>query len=89
MAFYYEKCCALLGVLLIGLMTVGCNSLDPNKFGMPNLGSPGTAETQRNRAVRFDPYPEPDVGPYTEGLRPRGYEKPLAEPLRARWPIIE
>lgn len=89
MSPFPPKYCALLGMLLIPLATVGCQSFNPNKFGMPSFSKPGTAETQQNRAVRFDPYPETDVGPETGGMRPRDYSKPLAEPLRARWPILE
>ena len=84
-----KKCRNLLCILTIILMTVvGCNA-NPKKFGMPNLQHPGTAAAQRSRAVRFDPYPEPNMAPETEGLRPREYSQPLAEPLRSRWPILE
>lgn len=92
MSPYHKKYYALFGSFLIVLTTIGCQSLgltNSQKFGTPNFKQPGTAEAQQNRAVRFDPFPETNVGPETEGMRPRGYSKPLAEPLRGRWPIYE
>ena len=69
--------------LLATVVTVGvggCAGLAP-----PNWFHPGPAEIQQGRAAQFDPYPDNDVGPSILGARPRGYEKPPAEPLRARW----
>jgi hypothetical protein len=71
-----------LGLILVGMtlgVLAGCASV-----ATPNWGQPGTADAQRRRAERFDPYPETDVGPGGLGVRPRGFEQPLAEPLRAR-----
>jgi len=51
----------------------------------PRLFHPGTAEQQQQRATRFDPYAENDIAPAIAGARPREYDKPLAEPARARW----
>ncbi len=45
-------------VALIFLVLAGCQSTAP-----PSLAHPGPAQVQQNRAVRFDPYPENDVGP--------------------------
>jgi hypothetical protein len=72
-----------LGLILIGMtlgVLAGCASV-----ATPNWGQPGTADLQRRRAERFDPYPETDVGPDDSSVRPRGFQQPLAEPLRARW----
>jgi hypothetical protein len=44
---------------------------------------PESLERQRERAVRFDPYPESDVGPDIVGGRPPGYQRELPEPERA------
>lgn len=66
--------------LLIGSL-VGCRSLDP-----PSIAHPGTAQHQQMRAERFDPYPENEPGPAITGGRPSGYEKPIPEVDRARWP---
>lgn len=71
---------AFFGLILLGL--AGCQST-----AMPSLRHPGSAQTQQNRAVRFDPYPENDVGPAMVGVRPRGYENPIPEPSRARWQL--
>jgi hypothetical protein len=60
------------------LSLTGCFSLAP-----PQWGHPGTATEQQKRAIRFDPYPENDIGPATN-TQPRDYV-PLAEPARARW----
>ncbi|MGD9128385.1 MAG: hypothetical protein PVH19_13495 [Planctomycetia bacterium] len=90
---FLPKCRNLLGIFAIVLTTSGCQALldwnSSSKFGVPNFQKPGTAKEQQSRAIRFDPYAEEGVGPQTEGLRPREYSKPLAEPLRARWPIVE
>ncbi len=52
---------------------------------MPDLHRPGRLDEQRTRAVVFDPYPENEAGPPITGARPRDYQKPIAEPGRARW----
>jgi hypothetical protein len=46
---------------------------------------PGDADTQQKVALRYDPYPEPDLGTPMAGTRPREYEVPPADPARARW----
>jgi len=67
----------LLAFLLVG-STGGCMS-------GPKWLHPGPAPYQQDKAVRFDPYPDNDIGPAMVGVRPRDYDKPLAEPSRARW----
>lgn len=66
-----------LGLVLIGV-TGGCMS-------GPRWLHPGPAAYQQDKAARFDPYPDNDIGPALVGVRPRDYDKPLAEPGRARW----
>jgi hypothetical protein len=62
-------------------------------IGRPSWGAPGTIDEQQNRAVVHDPYPDNDAGPAIEGGRPRDFQKPLAQPVRAnplgnlRWPF--
>ena len=68
----------LLATALVG--QVGCA-----KVALPDWGNPGTADMQRRRAEQYDPYAEPDVGPNIAGGRPRGFQTPLAEPLRGQW----
>lgn len=60
------------------LMAGGCASLPPH------FSHPGTIEQQRRRATIHDPYGDPDLAPYLDGLRPRDYLEPLAEPVRNR-----
>lgn len=67
----------LTGVAALGL--TGCRGVD-----LPNWCCPGPFKHQQNVAERFDPHPENDVGPEVIGARPREYQKPVAEPLRAR-----
>jgi hypothetical protein len=69
---------ALYGLFFFCL--AGCASV-----ARPSLAHPGSAPVQQSRAVRFDPYPENEPGPALVGVRPREYEKPIAEPSRARW----
>ena len=77
----YKNLTAALAVLIL-LAFAGCQST-----AGPSLRSPGSAQAQQQRAVRFDPYPENEPGPAMVGVRPRGYENPISEPSRARWHI--
>ena len=52
---------------------------------LPDVFHPGTLEQQRRSAERFDPYPENNLGPAVEGVRPRGFDQPWSEPVDARW----
>jgi hypothetical protein len=67
---------------LVWVSCLGCNTGTVR----PNWGNPGKIEEQRYRAVRFDPYPEADIGPDTDS-RPRDYGNALPEPARARWTL--
>lgn len=64
----------------------GCASL-----GKPTWQSDANARTQQRRAVRFDPYPQDDIGStlfreaLMDGSRPRDYNEPVAEIRRSRW----
>lgn len=49
-------------------------------FGYPR----GTMQQQQHRAVLRDPFYDQDVGPEVVGGRPRGLDKPLAEPARVQ-----
>ena len=70
----------LLAVALLAM--AGCKTTKT-----PDLFNPGTVDSQRRDATRFDPYPEPGVGPSVEGARPPGFEQPVPETNRARWVI--
>jgi len=77
----------LLAASGIGLLAlVGCASM-----AKPTLPVSLSARGQQRRAVRFDPYPQDDIGPYLfreplmDGTRPRDYNEPVAEIRRSRW----
>lgn len=67
------------GLSLILTLLAGCGWLP-----RVNWCRPGPAPYQQQEAVRFDPYPENDLGPPVLGGRPQSYENPPAEPVRAR-----
>lgn len=75
----------LLGLSLVALSSASCA---PNGtfLGLqrPFQQAPGPIEYQRNRANLNDPYPDPVAGP-DMGIRPREFDKPLAEPVRSRY----
>lgn len=74
-----RRCMEVVAVLLVA-GAAGCADV-----ARPSLFHPGPADYQQRRAERYDPYPEKDVGPPVVGARPREYENPPAEVLRARW----
>ncbi len=68
-------------VLMLGVLgTVGCRTTET-----PQFYTTRDSQQQQAAAQRFDPYPETDVAPEALGSRPRDYQKPVAEPSRARW----
>ncbi len=50
----------------------GCSS----SVARPNWLNPGEIGYQRQQALRYDPYPEDDLGPPIVGGRPREYDRP-------------
>ena len=46
---------------------------------------PGPAPIQRSRAEAYDPYPDAAASPQIVGGRPRDYDRPMPEALRAQW----
>jgi hypothetical protein len=66
----------VLGTFLVA--TVGCCVAPPQILG------PGTEREQQQRAQRYDPYPEPNMGPSVDGGRPRDFQAPRAEVLRVQ-----
>jgi predicted small lipoprotein YifL len=71
-----------LAAVVLAAVVGGCAGLKG-----PSWFHPGSAPYQQKQAERFDPYPDNQLGPEVVGARPREYEKPVAEPQRARWPI--
>jgi hypothetical protein len=67
--------------LMLAVPLVGCAG-----YTYPRLWQPGSARLQQSRAVVFDPYPDPNIGPPVAGGRPRGYLEPVPEVVQAqRW----
>ncbi|MEN6405823.1 MAG: hypothetical protein ABFC77_05055 [Thermoguttaceae bacterium] len=67
---------------LILAVSLGCKHTS-----RPDWFHPGSEQVQQNRALRYDPYPDAEMGPAITGVRPREYDKPPAEPSRARWEL--
>jgi hypothetical protein len=61
------------------LSAAGCRSTQTPAI------DPGPAAYQRYDAQRYDPLPEPDTAPEIVGARGREYDRPIAQPSRARW----
>jgi hypothetical protein len=73
------------GLLLLAAIA-GCqNQKGEQVIAGPSLAHPRSAEIQQKRALRYDPYPETNVGPDMVGVRPREYQVPPAEVSRGRW----
>ena len=71
--------------LLVGalvLLVIGAGGCA--RFTMPRLVA-GPARDQRARAQKFDPFPERESGPALVGARPREFDRPLEEPVRAQF----
>lgn len=77
-AFFKKLAVLIASAAIVAL--AGCQGME-----MPNFSHPGSLKYQRFQAHRFDPYPEPGVGPAMPGSRPRSYIRPPVEPSRARW----
>ncbi len=72
-------------LVLLAVATAGCANGRFLGLEVPRLFGPGPIDYQRNKAAVQDPYPDPDAGPAVVGGRPRGFQKPLPEPVKARW----
>ena len=70
----------LLLTILVGTTVIGCRSI-----ALPSLWPQGSVQQQQFEAQRFNPMPEPDTAPAIVGASGREYERPVAEPSRARW----
>ena len=74
-----------MGLLFLS-MVVGChNRRGELTMAGPDLFHPRSADIQQKRALRYDPFPDPNVGADMTGTRPREYVAPLTEASRARW----
>ncbi len=61
------------------LLAAGCKTT-----AKPSWFRPGTAKEQQSRALRFDPYPETNIGPPMAGARPREFDRSIPEVDRAQ-----
>ena len=52
---------------------------------MPSLDHPRSADVQQKRALRYDPYADPNLGNDVSTIRPREYQNPPAEAEQSRW----
>ena len=59
------------------LVALGCTNPD---FGVPRICNPAPESVQVARARKFDPYPDPSIGPAVVGGRPIDYINPRPEP---------
>jgi len=62
-----------ISILLIFSLLTGCSG--NRQFGHPTL-EPAPGTVQAKRCERFDPYPDPNLGPEIPGSRPKFYETP-------------
>jgi len=70
----------LFSALALQTLWVGCSPT----VRKPRLYSPGPASYQQYQATQFDPYPPNDMAPPIVGGRPKDFQKPPDEVLRAR-----
>ena len=66
----------LLGIVSL-LLVAGCTNPD---FGVPRICDPAPESAKVARARKFDPYPDPSIGPSVVGGRPIDYINPRPEP---------
>lgn len=78
-------------LILVALGLAGCSTSKPvtrpgtsGAVGQSTLLSPGTAQQQQRQAERFDPYPDPRIGPEVVGGRPASYQRPATEVVQSR-----
>ena len=62
---------------MLSASSLGCADMFPRFVG------PGPAREQQRVFSRFDPYPDPTLGPEVVGGRPLGYQNPLSESEQA------
>ena len=70
---------ALAMLIVASVSLSGCRGIY-----VPSLQGPGTAESQRAWAQRYDPYPQNDIGPAVLGGRPLGFPQSRDETQRSR-----
>ena len=79
------KSYALAAVLLLVAAVSGC--CQSPYFAYPRLDRPhGTVEYQRQLYSKFDPFPDPNIGPKIPEFRPADYQDPAIDKSSLRVP---
>ncbi len=73
--------CLLLAAALLAI--VGCGPF----FGLPSICEPGSESQKLADAKKFDPYPDPNMGPAVVGGRPEGFMHPRPDPDITKLPL--
>ena len=74
-------------MLLLTIEVVAAAGCQGTQFPTFGRGQP-SSRVQRYQAQQFDPYPEVDISNNSnkvDGVRPRDFVNPPAEPTRGRW----
>lgn len=79
------KSYTLAAVLLLTAAISGC--CQSPYFAYPRLDQPhGTVEYQRQLYSKFDPFPDPNIGPGIPDFRPSDYQDPARDKSSLRVP---
>ena len=79
------KSYAFAAVLLLAAAVSGC--CQSPYFAYPRLDQPhGTVEYQRQLYSKFDPFPDPNIGPGIPDFRPADYQDPARDKSSLRVP---
>jgi len=71
--------CRQLLLVIMPLVTLAAGCTNPD-FGVPRFCDPAPESVKVARARKFDPYPDPSIGPAVVGGRPIDYIDPRPEP---------
>ncbi len=76
----------LAAVLLLAAAVSGC--CQSPYFAYPRLDQPhGTVQYQRQLYSKFDPFPDPNIGPGIPDFRPADYQDPARDKSSLRVPV--
>jgi hypothetical protein len=67
-----DRCITTLLIAALLFAISGCGPF----FGLPSICEPGSESQKLSRAQKFDPYPDPNMGPAVVGGRPEGFMNP-------------
>jgi hypothetical protein len=69
------RCITTLLIAALLFVISGCGPF----FGLPSICEPASESQKLTRATKFDPYPDPNMGPAIVGGRPEGFMNPRPE----------